>query len=606
LLESSKGVSLIARSARGNEITLYGVSSERLDITVDGMRLAEACTDKMDPVNGNINSFILKGIDVNANSTGPSTGNSGNVNLSLIRPQLSGPYQKTRISQNFESASLARSSNISFEKGNGRKAHMAAAGYTQADNYRMGNGEKLPFSQYNMAYAYWSGTECLKNKAQIDGRFLWNKGWDMGFPALPMDVSKAEMVLAGLDYSQRDIHSKWLQTKLKLYGSYVTHIMDDTKRPDVPMHMDMPGLSSSIGFVWQNKFLSFGKKVRANFSVNRIFQYADMTMYGNENDEMFMLTWPGVENLGASLDFEWSLFKNEKSSSKLKTSLFSNRLKATDEMGRKQWTVFVDESALTRLSIRPAIKWNLKRRFKNAWSLNSKVELTTRNPGTSELFGYYLYNRNDGYDYIGNPDLLNESRIHVSACLSKKIGMLRVEAILHSNMYENYIQGIAIDNYLPMTPGSFGVRQFVNIDHAWITGFETNIKLLTTSGFKLEQSSQYLRGMLLSEQDNLPQIAPFTSRTSIFYRWNNSQFSFSHEFYSKQRKTNANLNEGSTPGYNLANLNYSWTKDLAKDRKFKLDLSCRNVFNAFYHSHMSWNNIPSAGRNIVLNLGVVL
>ena len=35
----------------------------------------------------------------------------------------------------------------------------------------------------------------------------------------------------------------------KLYFNTITHTMDDTKRPVVPIHMDMPGWSDTYGFI---------------------------------------------------------------------------------------------------------------------------------------------------------------------------------------------------------------------------------------------------------------------------------------------------------------------------------------------------------------------
>jgi len=606
LLQSVQGINLISRSSSGNEISLQGVSSERLDITISGIRIAEACTDKMDPINSNISSFITKSLDVSATSTGPSSGNTGTVNIGLITPHTRIPYVRTKFSQGFQSTSLARSTNLSFEKGNGKQAVLVAAGLNKAENYRMGNGQRLDFSQTNSAYFYLAAVKKLKSQGYLESKFLFNKGWDMGFPALPMDVSSAGLAMLSVDYSKKHLSDHWLKTELKFYTSIVNHVMDDTKRPNVIMHMDMPGRSNSIGLLWENKFKLLGKSWKSWFSTNRIFQYADMTMYGSEGDEMFMLTWPGVENFGSSAELEVTTMLNPKYCSKVKGGVAYNLIRPTDELGRQQWSVFTEPYALNRQSYRPQLQWEFKY-FKNSdWTFKSELGFSYRNPSSSELFGFYLFNRNDGFDYLGNPTLKNEGRQYLQLSAQKGRGVLRTNSTLFVNHYSNFIQARQIEDYSAMTPGAFGVRQYENMDFAVITGIETKVKWLSSYGLKLEQDLKFIKGMALSINEHLAQIAPFSSKSAVFYKKNNSQISLSYEYTAQQALVSKSLNEDQTPSFHLIHMAYIWNKQLSNNREISIDLRCNNLFDRFYHNHLSWNNIPSSGRNIIASIRVTL
>ena len=83
----------------------------------------------------------------------------------------------------------------------------------------------------------------------------------------------------------------------KVYFNTITHTMDDTKRPNVPIHMDMPGWSDTYGMYLNSKW-KVEKKSSFLATLNSFYNrsLAEMTMYPNDPNEniMFMLTWPDV------------------------------------------------------------------------------------------------------------------------------------------------------------------------------------------------------------------------------------------------------------------------------------------------------------------------
>src|SRR5688500_2114742 len=50
ILSRMRGVSLIRRGAFGQEAVFRGLSNGQLNVTIDGMKMFGACTDRMDPV----------------------------------------------------------------------------------------------------------------------------------------------------------------------------------------------------------------------------------------------------------------------------------------------------------------------------------------------------------------------------------------------------------------------------------------------------------------------------------------------------------------------------------------------------------------------------
>src|SRR5690606_11232417 len=120
----------------------------------------------------------------------------------------------------------------------------------------------------------------------------YDHAWDIGYASLPMDVGSAvgKIGSLALRYYGKEKLERW---ETKFYMSDVAHIMDDSKRPDVPIRMDMPGWSKTGGFYSQLD-LVHSRKWSSQLKIEgyRNWRRAEMTMYPPNEQEMFMLTWP--------------------------------------------------------------------------------------------------------------------------------------------------------------------------------------------------------------------------------------------------------------------------------------------------------------------------
>ena len=68
------GMSLIKRGAYALEPQLHGFSGGQLNVTIDGMKMFGACTDKMDPVTSYIEPTNLKNITIQQGTNGSLNG----------------------------------------------------------------------------------------------------------------------------------------------------------------------------------------------------------------------------------------------------------------------------------------------------------------------------------------------------------------------------------------------------------------------------------------------------------------------------------------------------------------------------------------------------
>src|SRR5690606_15072984 len=84
-LEDSKKVSMVKRGAYAWEPMLNDMESQRLSITIDGMRIFGACTDKMDPITSYVDVSNLSQVQVQSGQQGTRHGNTigGSLDLRL-------------------------------------------------------------------------------------------------------------------------------------------------------------------------------------------------------------------------------------------------------------------------------------------------------------------------------------------------------------------------------------------------------------------------------------------------------------------------------------------------------------------------------------------
>src|SRR5690606_24548322 len=84
-LDSSKKVDMVKRGAYAWEPTLNNMFSERLSVTIDGMRIFGACTDKMDPITSYVDVSNLSKASIASGQQGTEHGNTigGAIDLEL-------------------------------------------------------------------------------------------------------------------------------------------------------------------------------------------------------------------------------------------------------------------------------------------------------------------------------------------------------------------------------------------------------------------------------------------------------------------------------------------------------------------------------------------
>ena len=599
-LEASKKLSMIKRGAYAWEPVLNDMSSERLTVSIDGMRIFGACTDKMDPITSYVDVSNLTDIHIAGGQQGAEHGSTigGSIDLRLEKSNFKPTGWLGSFETGYESNNAAKI--IGGELNYSSDAFYIDSGviFRKAENYVAGGGEEVNYSQFEKYNLSTNAGFKIDNDKKLLASFIFDEARDVGYPALPMDVSLARAFIGSLSWFQSDFIGEFSDWDSKIYANSITHIMDDSKRPDVPIRMDMPGWSNTYGYYSQAKLKL--EKHAFLFKIDGFYNksLAEMTMYPNDpnENEMFMLTWPDVRTLNSGLYAE-DVFNLKKGTLKISSRMTIQGFNIADEFGLNSLRIFYPDMEQRQTRFLKSFSTLYATKLEKT-NLKLGLSYGDRAPTVSEGFGFYLFNSFDNHDYIGDPDLKNEKSVegNVKLLMPFKNFKLNLEGNYFHTM--DYIIGEVSPDLSVMTIGADGVKIYKNLDFANLYNISLDGTYQVTPNFSWNGFISYHRGQD-QDQNNLPFISPFSYKSSIQYVQGSFSGNIAMNGASEQVNFNPSYGEDQTKAYTIFSISLGKTISIA-DTTLYLKTGVENIFDTNYSTYADWKNIPRMGRNMFL------
>ena len=600
-LASSDNISFIKRGAYAWEPLLNNMSMERSTMTIDGMHIFGACTDKMDPITSYVESNNLAAVDVASGQSGNMHGATvaGSIDLKRkstpfgLGKRWNGAYQTGFESNNKQFFNLG---NLSYS--GSRLVADASIAFRKADNYYDGNNNRIIHSQYrkfntSLGLAYKTGP---LSSVRVDA--IFDQANDVGYPALPMDLWLSRAIITSAAYKQLFEDGLLRAWDTKVYFNALEHYMDDTKRPDNLVHMDMPGWSTTYGLVSQANLKRGNYHADIQLNAYQNVSIAEMTMYPQDRSKktMFAYSWPWVTTrfAGLSINNGWEI--SEASALSLGGSLGwnYNRSKYV-EFNR----IFHPDAPQQKNRVLPSL--HARYAFVRApFDFSVGTGFGHRAPSVSEAYGYYIYNSFDRYDYIGNPDLKNEVSYEANASIGVKNERMGIAAKANYFHIRHYIVGRILNLGSPMNYQSVGVKGYTSLPYARLFNLSVDVHYDILPHLHWKGMLTYARATD-NRGGNLPFIRPMNYQTSLhlMHRGFGVQTSFNGDF--AQRHFSPEYGEDHTPAYTVWNLSADYTFRFGR-YSVVAQVGAENLFNAYYSTYADWGNIPRMGRNIFASL----
>jgi iron complex outermembrane receptor protein len=605
LLQKNGRITLMRRGNFALEPVLNGMASDRLNITIDGMRVFGACTDKMDPVTSYVEPNNMKSISVQHGSAGSMFGSSlgGSVNMetngATINPKkpISG-----EVGAGFQSAALGFNGLFSINYSRKRWAVMANAVYRKFQNYRSGGGDVVNYSQFEK----WNGAISVKymptDNDILRADAIFDEAYNVGYPALPMDVLWAKARIFGLTYQHYPASGPLNRLEAKAYGNMVTHTMDDTHRSNVIMHMDMPGSTKTFGGHLDARFSPGKHNITARLDGYHSNARAEMTMYPENDSPMFMLTWPDVDKLSLGLFVQDDIRFNAKRSLGFSLRMDYINTVVIDDFGVKQASVFGQDVSV------PDHRWlknaslSYQENLSNGPTLHLTLGYAERAPSVTEQYGFYIFNAYDGFDHIGNRDVLTEKALQVDGGMRLNQGKVSLNISGFYYHLMDYILAAADSTYDAMTFGANGVKVAQNLSTAQMAGGNLQFSYTPIKAIELSTSATYTFGGTY-DGTPLPLIPPFRNVTAVKWMFKHGFVQAECESAAPQQRTSPAFGERTTPAYATLNLRAGYTFSFGR-YGLTINAGIENMLDTKYRTHLDWGGIPRPGINGFTNVSL--
>ena len=602
-LENSPKINMIKRGGYAWEPLINNMPSERTLITIDGMRIFAACTDKMDPITSYVEISNLSEASIVSGQQGAVHGSTigGGIDLKRQRGTFKDSGWKGSAQAGFETNNKQKIGGLATQYSDSTFYFDAAFMARDAENYYAGDRKEVLYSQYGKYNVSGNLGFLLKRNSVLEASIIYDRATNVGYPALPMDVSLAEALIASATYKIMPTelwYSKW---DTKIYFNKITHIMDDSKRPDVPIRMDMPGWSTTYGFY--STIERHQNKHHLTADINGFLNQsrAQMTMYPNDPNEnaMFMLTWPDVQTRYVALQLKDHLVISDNSDLEILASLGAHTNEVTDLFGLQSLQIIYPEmeASHTRLLKSLAVNFNYSN---SGLGYGLGLGYGERAASVSEGYGFYLFNSFDRYDYIGNPTLKNEQSLEFNFFSSFKTENTKVQLSGSYFNIRNYIVGIPKPSFLPMTIGADGVKVYSALNYAVIASADITFEQKLTETFTFSAQATYSQGQD-DDGGNLPFISPLQYKTALKYYRNQTSAEISFRGNAAQTAFNSFYGENRTASYGVFDM--ALAKSFIYEKtNLTAKIGAENILDSHYSTYTDWNNIPRMGRNIFVSL----
>lgn len=602
-LENSPSVNMIKRGAYAWEPMLQGMATERSVITLDGMRIYGACTDKMDPVTSYVEISNFVKANISSGQAGAEHGGTiaGSIDLVRKKAGFSNKGWSGTIFSGFETGNNQIIAGTGLNYSKERFYTNVDFTFRDADNYKAGGNEEIMYSQFTKYNASVISGVKLNDKHQLEASFIFDRATDVGYPALPMDVSLAQAFIGSVEHKYFGLTEHLNSLETKFYYNNVKHKMDDTTRPVVPIRMDMPGWSKTWGMYSKLKGKYNEHQFSATLSGHFNNSLAEMTMFPNDPKEsdMFMLTWPDVNTMYGGLFMEDKINLNHHLKLMVSAGIGTHFNSIESEFGIESLRIFYSDMNDSKLRILKNVSSQLSfHHGKFTHSLG--MGYGERAPSVSEGYGFYLFNSFDAYDYVGNPFLKNEKSLDFS--LSTQFKAKNISIKWQGNYFRifDYILGIPDHSLLPMTIGAHGIKRYEALEYVHIFNTDLEVDYTINPNWTLNGSASYRFGEDLNS-NNLPLIQPFNFRFGLRFQKENWIVDANMNGSAKHSNYNSDFGETPKDSYVIANVGLSKNFNLGK-QKLTAKVGAENLFDENYSTFSDWNNIPRMGRNMYINL----
>ncbi len=645
ILRTVPGVSGYGAGGFSTLPVIRGLESQRLTVLVDGVAIASACPNDMNPPLSYTDPQTVGAIDV---ITGVSPVSYGGDSIGgIIRVESAPPrFAKEgetlltgEVSAFYRSNGDGFGGSLSVTAASDRISLTYNGSYTQADNFKGGDTLGIVRSS-----EYAKTDHSLNLAAQVGSGLIELKGGYHfapyeGFPNQYMDMtSNKSWFLNGhyagvFDWGNLDLRANWRDT------DHVMNFLDDkggTATGGMPMNTEV----HSAGYAVQADILLGGA---GTLRVGNEFQHQWLNDYWPPVAGNMMMGPNAFINInGAKRDRLGTFLEWEKSWDRGLTLIAGIR---NDQVWMNTGMVAPYGTGMMQMAdVMAAAAFNAadRKRHDSNWSgsllarytLSDNVEIEAgyaRKVRSPNIYERYSWGRGgmasrmigwfgDGNGYVGNLALRPEKADTLSAALSISGGGKNGWSFRIAPYYthvDDYIDAVKLAGFTDMmgNPTGFDQLQFVN-QKAEIYGIDISgaVPLWTSSSAgaaRLTARASWLRGQNLTDHGPLYHQMPFNAALGLEHRIGGLETRIDLDIVTEKDRVDPTRDEPRTGSYALLNVQFAYRID-----NVRLTLGADNLFDKAYYAPLGGMSLgdlkatgvvrPVPGRGRSVNAGATV
>ncbi len=601
IFKFTPGFSILKKGNYAMEPVLRGYKFEQLNVQMDGgIHSTNACPNRMDPAISQISIEDIEKVEVIKGPYsvrfGPVFG--GIVNVIDKRPQKKeGHAVSGTVEGGYQSNGDNFYTNIYTQVVKERWDFLISAGYKDYGNYTSGNGDTIASSFKRFGYTAKAGYNVANNqRIQIGLRQSFAR--DVMYPGLPMDAIEDNSTIVSADYAATNLSGLILSTKIKGYASFIDHLMTNEYRPNYALtHSSTPVTAENYGGRAELGIKS-GKNgvLYAGIDYQYIgkdgVRYREVYKNGCTNPPTVFdppknftdKVWQNSHksDLGIFAENKWQLSEKVLWQVGLRLDFVSFDINDPEQDFYELYNGEIKPDSKISPAINSVLTFDITRNFRFQWA----AAVAQRTPDLTELFINHLSVGMDAYEYVGNPGLNPETNYQTDLKLEKAGETLNIYVDAFYSYLTDYISA-AVDTtiprkFMPCKDPEF-TKRFVNIDKAYMTGFEAGLDVRFFDNFKFNLGAAYTYAQNITLDEPLPEIPPFTVNAGLKYSTSNFNAQLNARMASEQNRISETFNESATPGFSVFDLFVSY-----KPWKFmEVNAAVTNIFDVNYVEHLS-------------------
>ena len=610
LLERVSGTDFVRRANFAWEPVIRGLSGGQVGLVIDGIKVIGACVDKMDPSSSYVEVENLKKIELSKGGFDltQSSQIGGTINLVTQKPHFDRAFYAD-AELNYSSASKLRQSRVSGGLSHKNTSIRGSFSYREASDFSPGGRNPIPRSGFKKNNYKFDISQRIGQQHELTASFLWDNAWEVGYPVLLMDAALAKAKIYSLTHTWSpvlDLISRW---ETKLYTNQVDHWMSDFERNVRErsvmraMHMPMFGKTQTDGGLSTLELAHGLHRLKITLDAYQTRSYGDMWMFSIfENiPDMYLLNLGDVQvRHGAiAMDLTSLLYPGLTARMGIRLDHSPREVLREEAASVLQGRWGIDTSA--RSYTLAGTSFSLMKSIRSENLLRLSLAYVGRLPTHVENYGHYVYNYIDGYFYTGNPKLRPERSTQVELEFERWTAHMALRANVYGNYIQHYIVGKNDTELLGHT--SLRFRTYHNASSVLLFGGEVSAVINFRKWLEWTASASYTRGQNLELDEPMYLIPPLTSWSSlqaIRDRWSGK---LEIRMAMPQNRVAQKLaEEDGTDGYFVVNIRGSTQLRPG----IELSGGINNLFDVYYHRHLSYGNLPDLGRDMYLTLSYSL